>query len=58
LTDTGWVDSDKPDAKVDEFEQWKKQQMLLSDKEVPLDEAPPRSQDEVNIHTVFKVHMT
>ncbi|CAB4023851.1 Hypothetical predicted protein, partial [Paramuricea clavata] len=44
--DTGWVDSDKPDAKVDEFEQWKKQQMVLSNKEVPLDEAPPRSQDE------------
>lgn len=49
LTDCEWVDnSEKPDAKVDEFEQWKKQQMLLANKLTPLDEVPPIKQGEVH----------
>ncbi|XP_028397234.1 protein PAT1 homolog 1-like [Dendronephthya gigantea] len=38
--DSEWVDSDKPDKMVDEFEQWKKQQKAISKKGIPLDEAP------------------
>ena len=42
-----WIDSDQPDAKVDEFEEWKKQQKQSADKQTTLDEAPPRYHDEV-----------
>jgi hypothetical protein len=50
LIDNEWIDSDKPDTKVDEFEQWKTQQKVLAAKtQIPSDEAPPRTQDEVNL---------
>ena len=42
-----WIDSDQPDAKVDEFEEWKKQQKQSAGKQTTLDEAPPRYHDEV-----------
>ena len=51
FTDSEWVDSDKPDAKVDEFEEWKKQQKEWVDKQTPLDEAPPCYHDEVGAQT-------
>ena len=47
LTDSEWVDSQEPDDKVGEFEQWKKQQKMFGRQQVPSDEAPPRVQDEV-----------
>lgn len=47
LTDSEWVDSDKPDRMVDEFEQWKKQQKALAKKGIPPDEAPSQPLSEV-----------
>ena len=47
FTGSEWIDSDQPDAKVDEFEEWKKQQKQSAGKQTTLDEAPPRYHDEV-----------
>ena len=41
-----WIDSEKPDSQVNEFEEWKKRQRMFGNQQITADEAPPREEDE------------